>query len=129
MEDFYTTMGNKLAPEEIIREIHLPLSGPGTKQRFFKVRERNTIDFAISSIASAINVDSDIIKDARIVLGAVAPFPFRAVRAEAILKGQPLNQATADSAAEEAVSGAKPLSMNAHKLSMIKALVKRAILE
>jgi len=129
LDDFHTPMGNKLDPEEIIYEIHLPLAGPGTKQRFFKVRERNTINFAISSVASAISIESDTIKDARIVLGGVAPFPHRAVRAEEALKGQPLNQATADSAAEEALSEAKPLSMNAHKLAITKALVKRSVLE
>jgi len=129
MEAFYTTMGNKLEPDEIICEIHLPLAGPETKQWFYKMRERNTINFAMSSVASVINLESDIIKDARIVLGGVAPFPFRAVKAEEAVKGQQLNQATADSAAEEAVSGAKPLSMNAHKLAMVKALVKRSILE
>jgi xanthine dehydrogenase YagS FAD-binding subunit len=67
--------------------------------------------------------------DARIVLGAVAPSPVRAKAAEEAIKGRPIDQKTAAEAAEQAIAGAQPLSMNAYKIEETRILVTRAILE
>ncbi|MGQ9825422.1 MAG: FAD binding domain-containing protein, partial [Desulfotomaculales bacterium] len=67
-------------------------------------------------------------KDARLVLGAVAPTPVCALQAEEFLKGKELSAETAEKAAELALAGARPLSKNAHKVEIAKALVKRALL-
>jgi len=62
------------------------------------------------------------------VLGGVAPVPYRSVEAEDVLKGRVITENLAETAAKAAVSKAAPLSMNAYKLSITRALVKRAIL-
>ena len=65
--------------------------------------------------------------DARIVLGAMAPAPVRAKKAEEVLKGKPINESALTEAAESAVADAKPLSMNAYKVEITNTLVKRAL--
>jgi xanthine dehydrogenase YagS FAD-binding subunit len=66
--------------------------------------------------------------DARIAFGAVAPSPVRAKAAEKVIIGQPIDEHRAAEAAEQAVADAQPLEMNAYKVEIAKALVKRAIL-
>ena len=90
--------------------------------------QRKPIDFAIVSVASVISMAGGVCKDARIVLGAVAPTPYRATAAEDALRGKPLDAASAEGAAEAAVIDARPLSMNTYKVEITKTLVKRAIL-
>jgi len=64
----------------------------------------------------------------RLALGAVASKPIRAGKAETLLVGRPIDRDAAKEAAEQAVADAKPLSMNAYKVEIAKALVQRAIL-
>jgi len=73
-------------------------------------------------------VDDGVCKDACIVLGGVAPEPLRADKAEAVIKGQPIDGKAAAEAAEAAMEGAMPLTMNEYKAEIAKALVRRAIL-
>ena len=89
---------------------------------------RKPVDFAIVSVASLVTEKGGICKDARIVLGAVAPEPVIAMKAEEAIKGRSITEATAKEAAEQAVEGAMPLSMNDYKIDIIKSLVKRAII-
>jgi len=65
----------------------------------------------------------------RIVLGTVAPIPFRATDAEEVIKGKHLDAKVAEDAAEAAVRNAKPLSKNAYKIAITKTLVKRTLLD
>ena len=80
------------------------------------------------SVASVLTVKDGVCKDVRIVLGAVAPTPVRAFAAEEMLKGRPISEAVAAEAAAAAVAGVMPLTMNAYKIEIAKALIKRAIL-
>lgn len=128
IKDFFKTMRNVLRPNEVVKEIKVPRPPEGCKQRFLKFRLRKAIDFAIVSVASVITIEDGICQDARIALGAVAPTPIRATRAEEAMKGKPINPATAEEAAKLAVAGVKPLSMNAYKVEITKALLKRALL-
>jgi len=74
-------------------------------------------------------MNGNTISSARVVLGAVAPVPWRSKPAEAALAGKPLNAQTAAMAAEAAVSEAKPMSGNAYKVQIAKTAVKRAIMQ
>jgi xanthine dehydrogenase YagS FAD-binding subunit len=126
--DFYSPLGNGLKGNEILTEIEAPgITGP-TKQRFLKFTLRNPIDFAIVSVASVITVNNGVCTDARITLGAVAPAPVRARKAEEVIKGRSIDENTATEAAEQALAGARPLSMNVYKVEIAKTLLKRAIL-
>lgn len=125
---FYQPLGNDLKDDEILTEIQVPQPPEGAKQTFLKFRLRNAVDFAIVSVALIITIGGGVCEDVRIALGAVAPRPIRAVGAEQTIKGKAINAATAEAAAEAAVIGAVPLNMNAYKVEITKALVKRAIL-
>jgi CO/xanthine dehydrogenase FAD-binding subunit len=89
---------------------------------------RKPVDFALVSVASAVRVDGGVCTDVRLALGAVAPMPVRAVAAEELLRGQPLNEAIVSDAAAAAVAGAKPLRMNGYKVELTRALVRQALL-
>ena len=128
-EDLYTETGNVLQPNEIITEIRVPAFSPSTKQRYLKFRTRRTIDFAISSVATMITLEDGIISKARVLLGGVAPTPYRSLKAEEQLEGKAINDTVAQAVAKEALSQARPLNMNAYKVPLTEALVKRAILE
>jgi len=128
IKDFFTTLGNVLQPGEIVTEIQLPKPLDRAKQTFLKLTLRKPIDFAIVSVASVISLEDGICKDASIALGAVAPVPIKAVKAEQIIKGKAIDPKTAAEAAEEAVADAKPLSMNAYKIEETKIFIQRALL-
>lgn len=126
--EFYDKLGHILKPDEIVTQILIPRPSEDSKQTFLKFRMRDAVDFAVASVASLISESDGVCRDARIVLGAVAPIPYRAGAAEDAIKGKPLNEETAAAAAEAAVTDAKPLSRNAYKIEITKTLVKRAIL-
>jgi xanthine dehydrogenase YagS FAD-binding subunit len=128
IHELFTALGTTLGPGEIVTEIQVPSPPKGIRQRFLKFTLRKPIDFAIVSVASLIAVEKGLCRDAKIVLGAVAPTPLRAEGAEQAIKGKPLDDATAEDAATAAVSGARALSRNAYKIEITKTLVKRAIL-
>jgi xanthine dehydrogenase YagS FAD-binding subunit len=128
VKDFFTTLGNVLEAGEIVTEIYVPKPLEGARQRFLKLTLREPIDFAIVSVASVIVLRDGICKSANIALGAVAPTPVRATKAEQAIKGKPIDTKTAAEAAEAAVAGAKPLSMNAYKIEETRVLVRRALL-
>jgi len=127
--DFFTVMGNVLGPDEMVQEIQIPKPPAGGRQTFRKFRLRKAIDFAVVSLASLITVEGGVCEDARIAIGAVAPTPFRAREAEEAIRGKSITAATAQAAANAAVAGAVPLSMNAYKMEITKTFVKRAILD
>ncbi|MEM2521920.1 MAG: pyridine nucleotide-disulfide oxidoreductase, partial [Candidatus Bathyarchaeia archaeon] len=117
-----------LNSDEILTEIQVPAPPEGSKQAWIKFRLRKSIDFAIASVASVLTLDGNICKDARIVLGGVAPTPWRSRDAEDAVKGKPINETVAEEAGKAAVKGAVPLTQNAYKIQIVKTLVKRAIL-
>jgi len=126
--DFYQTLGHVLKPDEILTKILVPKPPDNATQTFLKYRLRESVDFAIVSVASVISLEGGICRDASIALGAVAPVPIKAIEAEQIIKGKPLDAKTAEEAAEAAVADAKPLSMNAYKIEVTKILLQRAIM-
>jgi len=126
--DFYHSLGNHLADDEMVREIEMPMRPSAGQQIFSKYTVRKPIDFAIVSVAVVLTLEETICTDARIVLGAVGPAPFRATAAEAMLIGRPISQQIATQAAEAALTGAKPLSKNGYKIEIAKTLIQRAIM-
>lgn len=109
--------------DEIVTEIQVPALEAGMKSNFMKFALRKSIDFAIVNCAVAITENS-----ARICLNAVAPKPYRAVKAEEFIAGKPINEANAEAAGVAAVSDARPLPAAAYKVQIAKTLVKRALL-
>jgi xanthine dehydrogenase YagS FAD-binding subunit len=126
--DFYGVLGNVLETDEIVTEVQVPEPQAGTKQDFIKISLRQSIDFAIASVAVSIAISGGNVEDASIVLGGVAPVPYKATGAEDALKGNAISDSVADAAGAAAVSDAFPLGDNAYKIQIANTLVKRAIL-
>ncbi len=117
-----------LDQDEVITEIRIPRPPEGARQCYLKFTVRKPVDFAIVSVAAVITAPDGECKDARIALGAVGPAPMRAIAAEEAICGKRLNDGAAAEAAEAALAGAEPLSMNGYKVEIAKLLIKRAIL-
>jgi xanthine dehydrogenase YagS FAD-binding subunit len=128
IEDFFSSLRNVLKADEMVTEVQVPHPSDRARQTFLKFRSRQAIDFASVSIASVITVNNGTCEEARIVLGAVAPRPFRATAAENEIKGKVVNDAAAEEAAEAAVVDARPLNKNTYRVGIVKELVKRALL-
>ena len=118
---------NVLAPNELLTHVILPAPGV-VKSGHYEVRYKESHDWPIAFATVVLTMAGDTIKSARVVMGAVAPIPWRSQAAEAALVGKPLNEATAAAAAEAALREARPLSQNAYKVQVAKTAVKRAIL-
>jgi xanthine dehydrogenase YagS FAD-binding subunit len=119
---------NILKPGEIVTEIFVPYPQPGSKGYYHKVRERQAWDHAIVAVASVVQSSAGVARQARVVLGGVAPIPWRAPKAEEFLRGKKIDDSAAQKAGEIAVEGAKPLKDNVYKVGLAKSLVQRALL-
>lgn len=100
------------------------LEGP----RYDEVREKQAFDWPLVANAVALRLDGNVVREARVVLGAVAPVPWRVARAEQALVGQTLGDAAAIAAARAATVGAAPLSDNGYKVGLVQTLVRRTLL-
>jgi len=119
---------NVLANDEIITEIQVPPSAFAARSTYLKFKERDSLDFALASAAAAVELGSGkTVKQARIVLGGVAPIPWRAPKAEEFLAGKTLSADALAEAARLALEGAEPLEKNAYKIPLTQALVRRAL--
>jgi len=119
---------NILGPAEIVTEIQVPVPKAGSKGFYHKVRERQAWDHAIVSVATVIQSSGGTVRESRVVLGGVAPVPWRAPKAEEFLRGKRIDAAAAQKAGEIALDGAKPLKDNVYKVGLAKSLVERALL-
>jgi len=117
-----------LDDDELLTEIQIPAPKAGSKQNFIKFRTRSTIDFAIVSVASVLDVKAGKVAQARVALGAVAPNPVRARNVEEFLKGKELTEDLAKAVGAMAVKEANPLLKNSYKVAVTKTLVERALL-
>lgn len=115
-----------LEPGELLVELRVPAAA-GLLSTFTAIRERAAFDWPLVAVAAALRLEAGSVKDARIVLGAVAPIPWRSTRAEQALVGQTLNEAAATAAARAAIIGASPLSDNGYKVSLVQTLVRRTL--
>jgi xanthine dehydrogenase YagS FAD-binding subunit len=115
-----------LRPGELIRGVVLEASPLTKRSTYVEFRERESFDFAAVSVAVALDMADGVVRDARIVLGAVAPAPYRAKAVEDALRGKPLD---AKKAAKLAMKGAEPLEQSAYKVTIAETLVRRALEE
>jgi len=114
-----------LRPGEVIRAVKLTPSALARNSVYLELRERQSFDFALVSVAAAAEVRDGKVVEARIVCGGIAPTPRRLVAVEKSLAGGKLDPAAADLAAE----GAEPRAHNRHKIPILKRLVRRALEE
>lgn len=121
---------NVLQNDDIITEIFVPASGVAARSTYLKFKERESLDFALASVAAAVQVAPNrTVRDARIVLGGVAPIPWRVPAAEKFLVGKELKPDVLAEAAKIALADAKPLEKNAYKVPLAQTLVRRALIK
>jgi xanthine dehydrogenase YagS FAD-binding subunit len=118
---------NVLARNQLLTHILLP-DVRSFASATYEVRQGEGPDFPLASAAAALRLGGGIVREARIVLGQVAPTPWFSQEGAAAIIGQPVNEQTADAAGLAAVASAQPLSHNAYKIQLAKTAVKRAIL-
>jgi xanthine dehydrogenase YagS FAD-binding subunit len=119
---------NVLAPAEILTAVTLPAQSPAWRGTYLKARERTAGDFPLVSVAVGYTLVEGRIQQPRLVLGGVAPVPWASAEAVALLDGQTPSSDLAARAASAAFTAAQPLSHNAFKVDIGRALVARAIL-
>lgn len=116
-----------LKPGELILSIDLPPSSYADHSYYLKVRDRASYEFALVSVAAALDIANGTIRTARIALGGVAHKPWRAERAEALLIGKPPGTAIFEAAANQALAGAHAYQHNQFKIQMASRAVVRAL--
>jgi xanthine dehydrogenase YagS FAD-binding subunit len=109
-----------LEPGELITAVELPAPNSCARSTYRKVRDRSSYAFALVSVAAALELDGDTIADVRLALGGVAPKPWRARRAEEVLRGQAATAENFDHAAEAELVDARPLAGNAFKVDLVR---------
>lgn len=119
---------NSLARDELLASVQLPLPAPGTVSAYHKVMDREAWTHAVVSAAVVLELQDEVCQRASIVLGGVAPIPWRAGEAESAVTGQRVSSSLAAQAGLAAVSGARPLARNAYKVPMASAVVERLVL-
>ena len=117
---------NVLQPNEIITHVILP--APGQRSAAYEVRFKQSHDWPLAAASVNLVMSGSTVKSARIVMGAVAPIPWRVQAAERVLVGKAITEAIAVEAANAAIAGARPLSGNKYKIQIARTAVKRAIL-
>jgi xanthine dehydrogenase YagS FAD-binding subunit len=116
-----------LAPDDLIHSVRIPATALGQAGLFLKAMDRKVWAFALVSVATVLHLDGGRVKDARIVLGGVAPIPWRVSAAEQGLVGAELDAESIVHAAASALAGAEPLRDNAYKVPLAQSLVRRAL--
>ena len=129
IEQFYRLPADRpdrettLAPGTLITGVELPALAFAANSTYRKARERASYAFAIGSVAAALQVTDGLVTGARIGLGAVAPVPWRAHRAEAALVGQPASREAFSAAAAAELSEARPLRDNGYKVTLLANMI------
>ena len=118
---------NVLKNDDIITQIFVPASALAARSTYLKFKERESLDFALASAAIAVRLAGRSVRDARIVLGGVAPIPWRVPAAEKFLIGKTLDKDVLSEAGKIALADAQPLAKNAYKVPLTQTLVRRAL--
>ncbi len=121
------TQENVLDPGEIVTHVTIPQMGAGGRSTYVQFAHKQAFDWAVSGAAVAVVSGGGLVESGRIVLHAVAPIPWRATSAETMLAGSSLDEGDRTEIAEVALQGAEPLSKNAYKVPLTKAMVREAL--
>ena len=114
---------NVLEANEIVSEITIPAGPAGLRSSYRKVRGRGSWDFALTSLAMAVVVGGGRVEQSRLVLGGVAPVPWRLDAVEKAIAGKRLDAKVVGLAADAAAKGAEPLAKNAYKVALVRGVV------
>ena len=137
IEDFFLTpkenahQENLLDPKEMVVEVRLPCSSgdhsADTRSSFIKVRERGSWDFSLASIALMVTMKDEVVQSASVVLGGVAPYPWRVGWAEKVLVNRRLDGDTIGDVVDAATTSSRPMRDNRFKVDLVRNLVSEAL--
>jgi xanthine dehydrogenase YagS FAD-binding subunit len=116
-----------LRTHEIITGVELPASRFNTNYSYLKIRDRLSYAFALVSVATALELEGETIKEARLALGGVAHKPWRDTAAEAVMRGQPANRATFARAADLLLHDARGYAHNSFKIELARRAIVRTL--
>lgn len=119
---------NILKPNEVVAEVQVPDLPFGTRSTYIKIKEKRSMDFALVSVAAALTMQGKTCEKANVVLGGIAPIPWRAKAVEDALANKEITEETAQQAANLVADGAEPTKDNAYKVNLAKTLVTRAVM-
>lgn len=118
-------LDNNLQPGEIITSIDLPAQGFSRNYSYLKLRDRNSYAFALVSVATGLELEGDVIRNARIALGGVAHKPWRVPEAEEFLRGKTASRENFGAAADIILRGATGFMHNNFKIELAKRAIIR----
>lgn len=123
------TREHRLKPGEVLLAVHLPAPGSGQRSAYAAAKEKQSQDWPLAEASVRLRLDGGVLRDVRVGLGHVAPVPWRSKEAEQALEGQAPSAALFESAAEAAISAAKPLEGNGYKVPLVAGLLREALHE
>ena len=118
-----------LGPGDLITGVELPPLAFAARSTYRKVRDRASYAFALVSIAAALEVESGRVKDVRLAMGGVAHKPWRAWKAEGVLRDKPATEENFWAAAAAELSEARPLRDNGFKIELARRTMTAVLLE
>jgi xanthine dehydrogenase YagS FAD-binding subunit len=114
-------------PDELITAIRVPPVPADARSVYIKAMDRKVWAFALASVTAILTFDGPRIADARLVLGGVAPIPWRVTAVESSLRGVHSDSAAIERAARDALTSSEPLQHNAYKVPLTRSLIRRAL--
>jgi xanthine dehydrogenase YagS FAD-binding subunit len=118
-----------LAPGELIVAVEIPPLAFGVRSTYRKVRDRSSYAFALVSVAAALDIADGKVRDVRLALGGVAHKPWRATKAEALLRGGPATEACFHAAAEAELADAAGLEHNGFKITLARRTLVAVLIQ
>jgi xanthine dehydrogenase YagS FAD-binding subunit len=112
---------------ELITAVELPALPVAARSTYYKVRDRASYAFALVSVAAALEVSNGRVQDARVAFGGIAHKPWRALRAESVLRGAPATEETYRRAAEAELGDARALKHNAFKIPLARNTLRMVL--
>ncbi|MDW5329474.1 hypothetical protein [Plantactinospora sp. KLBMP9567] len=106
--------------EDLITGVDVPRTSLATHSRYLKLRDRATFEFAVVSVAAALQLRGGVVQDVRLAFGGIGTRPWRDPRVEAALRGRPLTEAAIDNAGRALVREARPYEDNRFKVQLVQ---------
>ena len=132
LEQFFITPEQDVSRENVLQTddliTNVMVAATNARTAYYKQGEKESFDWPVADVAIVLGIQGSRCNSAAVVLGAAAPYPYRAKGAEAHLTGADINEETARAAARAAVADATPLAKNAYKVPIFEAIIRRTIL-
>jgi xanthine dehydrogenase YagS FAD-binding subunit len=126
ISDFYLLPGSNPARETVMRRedlitrVDVPRTSLATRSRYLKLRDRATFEFAVVSVAAALELSGGVVQDVRLAFGGVGTRAWRDRRVEAALRGRALTDAAINNAGRVLVRDARPHEDNGFKVELVQ---------